>query len=61
MISEKDTTAVLQRINREELAQLTKELVDIPSPTGSEKAIGEFILSWFGRHGIKAVRQEISP
>src|SRR5262245_57682500 len=61
MISQKDQTEVLQRIKREELAELTKDLVDIPSPTGSEKAIGEFILGWFARHGIKSVRQEISP
>jgi acetylornithine deacetylase/succinyl-diaminopimelate desuccinylase-like protein len=56
-----DRTDVIKRINREELAELTKRLVDIPSPTGSEKAIGEFILDWFTRHGIKAVRQEINP
>jgi acetylornithine deacetylase/succinyl-diaminopimelate desuccinylase-like protein len=61
MISEKDKTAVIQRISREELAELTKDLVDIPSPTGAEKGIGEFILDWFGRHGIKTVRQVISP
>ena len=61
MISEKDRTAIIERINREELAELTKDLVDLPSPTGAEKAIGEFILDWFARHGIKAVRQVISP
>ncbi len=52
---------VIEYINRDELAQLTKELVDIPSPTGAEKAIGEFILDWFSRHGVKSVRQEIAP
>ncbi len=41
--------------------QLTKDLVDIPSPTGSEKALGEFIINWLTRHGIKSVRQEIGP
>ncbi|HVO92288.1 MAG TPA: M20/M25/M40 family metallo-hydrolase [Terriglobales bacterium] len=51
---------VVKRIDRNELAGLTKELVDIPSPTGSERALGEFILAWFARHGIKTVRQEIS-
>ena len=61
MISQKDQTEVLRRIEREELAELTKDLVDIPSPTGSEKAIGEFIIAWFARHGIKTVRQQISP
>ena len=47
MVSEKDKKNVIDRIQRDELAQLTKELVDIPSPTGSEKAIGEFILDWY--------------
>ncbi|MGH7873794.1 MAG: M20/M25/M40 family metallo-hydrolase [Candidatus Binatia bacterium] len=58
---QQEQTELIKHINREELADLTKELVDIPSPTGSEKAIGEFILAWFARHGIKTVRQEIGP
>ena len=61
MVAQEKQTEVIKHIYREELAQLTKELVDIPSPTGSEKAIGEFILDWFARHGIKTVRQQISP
>ena len=61
MVSEQDKKNVVDRIQREELAELTKALVDIPSPTGSEKAIGEFILDWYSRHGIKPVRQEIDP
>ena len=40
MVGEKERKDVLGRIQREELAQLTKELVDIASPTGSERAIG---------------------
>ena len=56
-----DSLEVVKRISRDELAELTKELVDIPSPTGSEKAIGDFILDWYRRHGIKTVRQEIAP
>ena len=61
MISHQQQTEVIKRIGRDELAALTKDLVDIPSPTGSEKAIGEFILAWFIRHGIKTVRQDINP
>jgi acetylornithine deacetylase/succinyl-diaminopimelate desuccinylase-like protein len=60
MASQQERTEVLKHIQREELGELTKDLVDIPSPTGSEKAIGEFILAWFEHHGIKAVRQVIS-
>jgi acetylornithine deacetylase/succinyl-diaminopimelate desuccinylase-like protein len=61
MAEQKIIEDVTKRIKREELAELTKELVDIPSPTGSEKAIGEFILEWHGRHGIKPVRQDLAP
>src|SRR6476660_2016182 len=61
MAEQKILADVLKRIDRNELAQLTKELVDIPSPIGAERAIGEFILDWFSRHGIRSVRQQISP
>jgi len=61
MAEQKIIDDVTKRINREELAELTKALVDIPSPTGSEKAIGEFILNWHERHGIRPVRQELGP
>ena len=50
---------VLDRINRDELAQLGADLTDIPSPTGQEGAIGEFILDWFSANGLKSVRQDV--
>ena len=50
---------VLGRIDRDELAQLGCDLTSIPSPTGQEKAIAEFILNWFAASGLKAVRQEV--
>jgi acetylornithine deacetylase/succinyl-diaminopimelate desuccinylase-like protein len=59
MVHAKDREKILNHISREEVAELTKQLVDIPSPTGAEKEIGEFILDWYARHGIKAVRQHI--
>jgi acetylornithine deacetylase/succinyl-diaminopimelate desuccinylase-like protein len=52
-------TKVLAQIDRDELAQLGCDLTSIPSPTGREKAIAEFILQWFEANGIKAVRQDI--
>jgi len=60
-MSQQQQAEVIKRIDRDELAALTKDLVDIPSPTGSEKALGEFILNWLTRHDIKSVRQEINP
>src|ERR1700732_768413 len=50
---------VLDQIDRNELAQLGCDLTSLPSPTGQEKAIGEFILSWFESNGLKAVRQDV--
>src|SRR5215510_3964823 len=50
---------VLTEIDRNELAQLGCDLTSIPSPTGKEKAITEFILTWFATNGLKAVRQDV--
>ena len=50
---------VLSQIDRGELAQLGCDLTSIPSPTGQEKAIAEFILGWFEANGFTAVRQEV--
>src|SRR5438552_3475039 len=50
---------VLAQIDRNELAQLGCDLTSIPSPTGQEKAVAEFILNWFASNGIKAVRQDV--
>ena len=50
---------VLAQIDRDELAQLGSDLTSIPSPTGQEKAIAEFILNWFAASGLKAVRQDV--
>jgi acetylornithine deacetylase/succinyl-diaminopimelate desuccinylase-like protein len=50
---------VLAQIDRDEVARLGCDLTSIPSPTGREKAIAEFILNWFESNGIKAVRQDV--
>jgi acetylornithine deacetylase/succinyl-diaminopimelate desuccinylase-like protein len=50
---------VLAQIDRDELAQLACDLTSIPSPTGQEKAIAEFILAWFAANELKAVRQDV--
>lgn len=50
---------VLAQIDRDELAQLGCDLTSIPSPTGQEKEIAEFILNWLTTNGLKAVRQEV--
>jgi acetylornithine deacetylase/succinyl-diaminopimelate desuccinylase-like protein len=50
---------VLAHIDRNELARLGCDLTSIPSPTGQEKAIAEFILAWFEGNGLKAARQKV--
>src|SRR5512138_2438531 len=50
---------VLSHIDRDELAQLGCDLVNLPSPTGQEKAVAEYILAWFKANGLRAVRQEV--
>jgi acetylornithine deacetylase len=54
-----DLEKAIDKIDREELVQLTMDLVNIPSYTGSEKQIAEFMLGWFKRNGLETVRQEI--
>ncbi len=60
MVSDSQKQEILKHIDRDELAALTKDLVDIPSPTGHERAIGEFILEWAKAQGLKTISQEIS-
>jgi acetylornithine deacetylase/succinyl-diaminopimelate desuccinylase-like protein len=50
---------VIAQIDRAELAQLGVDLANIRSPTGQEKGVAEFILDWFGRNGLKSVRQDV--
>ena len=57
---DKDTAQkILSNVDRDELAKLACDLVNIPSPTGQEKALAEFILNWFQTNGLKAIRQEV--
>src|SRR5215471_4660831 len=58
-MNEQAAKKILACIDRDELAQLGCDLTSIPSPTGQEKAIAEFILAWFEANGFKAVRQEV--
>ena len=50
---------ILAHIDKNELAQLACDLVNIPSPTGQEKGVAEHILDWFHANGLKTIRQEI--
>ena len=54
--------AVIEHVEREEVATLAEELVRIQSPTGEEADIAEFILCWLEEQaGMKPIKQEIEP
>ncbi len=61
MTADRQKQEILEHIAKDELAALTRDLVDIPSPTGHEREIGEFILDWYPRHGIKTSAVEKHP
>jgi acetylornithine deacetylase len=50
---------VLEHITSDRLVELLRDLVDIPSPTGSEQAIGEYMLAHYERLGLRARGQEL--
>lgn len=41
-----------RRLRREEIVELASELIAIPSPTGTEAAIMEFVADWCDRHAL---------
>ncbi|NIO08323.1 MAG: M20/M25/M40 family metallo-hydrolase [Deltaproteobacteria bacterium] len=58
-IDKESAARVLEQLDKDELAQLACDLVNIPSPTGQEKGVAEYILDWFMANGLKPVRQEV--
>ena len=60
VITENDKKKVLANIRRDRLVQLTRELVDIPSPTGHEANVARFLVDHMDGIGLKAHLQEIS-
>lgn len=52
-----DKQKVLSLINRDELVKIACDLVDIPSPTGQEKACADYILERYRKAGIKILPQ----
>ncbi len=48
-------------VDEEEIAQLTMEMVDIPSPQGGEKALAEYLADRFRAAGLATSMQEVEP
>ena len=54
-----DLADILKRIDRKEVTKLTQELVRIPSVTGCEGDVAEYIHNRLKAFGLKAEKQEI--
>jgi acetylornithine deacetylase/succinyl-diaminopimelate desuccinylase-like protein len=52
-----DKRKVLDLINRDEVVKIACDLVDIPSPTGSEKQCADYIIDRYKRADIKVLPQ----
>lgn len=62
MINDSETiNRVLSKIEETELVHLAEDIIGIHSPTGKEKELGEYILSWFSSNGFQTVRQDVEP
>lgn len=51
---------VVQYVDKKELVRLAGDLVDIPSPSGREIKVAEYILNWFETRGFQTVKQQVS-
>ena len=60
MISESDKKKVLANIRQDRVVELTRALVDIPSPTGHEAEVARFLVDYMKSFGLNASLQEIS-
>ena len=52
---------VLAGIDRQELAELALRLANIPSPTGSEEAMGEAVFGWLTENGFNPRKITVAP
>lgn len=50
---------VFDQIDQDEVCQLALDLCRIPSPTGEEGEIADFIAKWFRRHGLVGMLQVV--
>jgi acetylornithine deacetylase/succinyl-diaminopimelate desuccinylase-like protein len=56
---EKDFDKILDFVKKEDVHKLARDLIDIPSPMGSEQKIGEYLLDTFASWGLKTYQQEV--
>src|SRR3972149_5112849 len=61
MVSEADKQRVISRIRSEELSTLVMRLVEVESPSGNEKNIGDYLYSWLDQEGFSPRRVGMLP
>ena len=61
MNSDRAIEQALSRIDQDVVTRLAVDLVSIPSPTGSERAVAEFVAEHMARGGLEVTLQEIGP
>lgn len=59
-VNEADKSKILSNIDRDRVVDLTRALVDIPSPTGHEADVADFLVKYMKEMGLRAELQEIS-
>lgn len=52
---------ILAEIHPEEVVELARDLVRIPSYTTDETPVAEFLHAYLGRHGLEARKEEVDP
>ena len=52
-------SATIAKISEERVVNLTRSLVDIPSATGEERRVAEFLVGYMKEIGLEAKLQEI--
>ena len=58
-MNQETQSLALKYLKRDRLVQLCADLVNIPSPTGQEGAVANYIAGWLGQFGIPVQLQEV--
>jgi acetylornithine deacetylase/succinyl-diaminopimelate desuccinylase-like protein len=58
-LNEQQLETVTAHIDVDEVCELALQLTAIPSPTGEEQAVGEFVVAWLQERGVPAFTQQV--
>ncbi len=53
--------AALAALKKENLIEVTRDIIDIPSREGSEKGVADYLIDRFHRKGLQVITQEVEP